>query len=288
MNEWALVIFTLAIELSCGMALTATLFDARVRQSGGAVMRPVGLTIFPLTAFGLMVSLLHLGHPLSAWRSLLNLGSSRLSLEVLLTALFAFATLVYSYSWWKDNKKYRLHFGVATSVLGLAAVVSSATIYLVPAQPGWNSGWVPVSFLGTTLLLGGFATLSLVNLKDRPSQARAFLAMGIAGSLALVFSAIWMLACLSRVPHNDFDCARLQDALHLLLTSQYSVGLGAYLILTGILPTSFAFRLWPGKRDSDEFSREPFVPPAVFIAVAFGAIIGRTLMYLLGTSLPPF
>jgi anaerobic dimethyl sulfoxide reductase subunit C (anchor subunit) len=288
MNEWALVIFTLAIELSCGMALTATFFDAKARQSDGAVMRPVGLTIFPLAAFGLMTSLFHLGHPLSAWKTLLNLGSSRLSLEVLLTVLFALAALVYSYSWWKDNKKYRLHFGVATSVLGLAAVVSSATIYLVPTQPAWNSGWVPVSFLGTALLLGGFASLSLVNLKDHPSQARAFLATGIAGSLALVFSTIWMLASLSRVPNNDFDYARLQGALHLLLTSQYSVGLGAYLILTGILPTSFAFRLWPGRKGSDEVSRMPFVPPVVVIAVAFGAIIGRTLMYLLGTSLPPF
>jgi anaerobic dimethyl sulfoxide reductase subunit C (anchor subunit) len=287
MSEWSLVIFTVAIQLSFGLALTTTWFDGKVRPSHGAVMRPVGVAIFPLAALGLMASLLHLGHPLSAWKSFLNLGSSRLSLEVLLTGLFALAAAVHSYSWWKEKSKHRFLMGVTVSTLGLAAVVSSATIYLVPTQPAWNSGWVPLSFLGTALLLGGFASVTLVDLKGPSGLVRAFLTTGIVGSVALFISAVWMLTSLSQVPNDDFASARLHSALQFLLTSPNPFWFGAYLLLTGILPTGFTFWLWPGSNDSAEFSRTSFLPRVVFIAVAFGAIIGRTLMYLLVTALPP-
>jgi anaerobic dimethyl sulfoxide reductase subunit C (anchor subunit) len=287
MREWSLVIFTIAIQLSWGLALTATWFDGKVRPSHGPVMRPVGLAIFPLAALGFIASLLHLGHPLSAWKSFLNLGSSRLSLEVLLTSLFALAAAVHSYSWWKGKTKHRFLMGVTVSVLGLTAVISSATIYLVPTQPAWNSGWVPLSFLGTALVLGGFASVTLVDLKGPSGFVRAFLTTGIVGSVALFISAVWMLTSLSQVTNDDFASARLHGALQFLLTSPNPFWFGAYLLLTGILPTGFAFWLWPGRNDSAEFSRTSFLPGIVFIAVAFGAIIGRTLMYLLVTAVPP-
>ena len=80
----------------------------------------------------------------------------------------------------------------------------------------WNLGWLPLSFLGTTLLLGGFASATLVRLEDNPRLLRAYLAAGGAGSLVVVFSAMWLLASLSRGANNAFVSARLEHAFHLL------------------------------------------------------------------------
>ncbi|MBZ5496346.1 MAG: dimethyl sulfoxide reductase anchor subunit [Acidobacteriia bacterium] len=285
MTEWPLVVFTIAIQLAGGLVLAATLFDRTAPQSD-AVMRPLGMAIFPLAMLGLLASLLHLGRPLAAWKSLLNLGSSRLSLEVLLTLLFVLGALIYSHAWWAHKAEHRFALGIVTSLLALAAVASSSVIYLFPTQPAWNSGWVPVSFLGTALLLGGCAASVLVNPQGPRSLLRCFLAGGITGSLLLFLSAMWMIANLSRTSLDDFGSARLQGALH-LVTSRYPLWLGLHLLLAGVVPIAFASLLWNG-RNYAESSGSSWIRVLFFLAAFLGAVIGRRLMYLLGVSLPQF
>jgi len=285
MSEWPLVVFTLAIQLSGGLALASTLSDWTA-PSSHAVIRPLGLAVFPLAALGLVASLFHLGRPLSAWRSLLNLGSSRLSLEVVLTLLFVLATLIYSHSWWARTAEHRFAIGVVTSVLALAAVGSSSAVYLVPTQPAWNSGWVPVSFLGTALLLGGCAAAALVDWRGPSLLLRCYLAGGIAGSLMLLVSAIWMIANLSRHSLDGFSSGRLQAGMH-LLTSRYPIWLGLHLFFAGVVPIAFAALLWPD-RSTVASSGGSWLRLLTLLAVFLGAVIGRRLMYLLGASFPQF
>jgi hypothetical protein len=70
-----------------------------------------------------------------------------------------------------------------------------------------------------------------------------------------------------------------------LITSTYSVWFGSYLLLAILLPFAFAFRLWPGK---DSAAAVISLRAVVFAALLCGAIIGRLLMYAVGTTLPPF
>ncbi|MBP1595962.1 MAG: reductase anchor subunit [Acidobacteria bacterium] len=278
MSEWPLAVFTLAIQLSCGLALAATLSD----WSGGhsdVGMRPLGIAIFPLAAVGMLASLLHLGRPLSAWKSLYNLGTSRLSLEVLLTLLFVLAALMYSHSWWAHRPDHRVATGVATSLLALAAVASSTTVYLIPTQPAWNAGWVPASFFGTALLLGGTASAAFVGLRGPRDLLGCFLAGTVAGGLMLLASTVWMLAALSRVPLDDFAAARMQEALH-LLTSQHAVALGLHLLLATVIPIAFAALIWSGRSAPGP---PPWLRLLVFLAISLGAFIGRNLMYFVVT-----
>jgi anaerobic dimethyl sulfoxide reductase subunit C (anchor subunit) len=186
MREWPLVIFTVAIQSACGLTLAATLFEAKTRHDA-ALMRPLALAIFPLAALGVLASAAHLGRPLAAWRAVLNLGRSPLSLEAVLTAVFVVLALAYSGFWWSGRSDGRLALGVAASLAGLAAVVSSALVYTVPAQPAWNSGWVPASFLGTALLLGGLAP-AVFAAPVPPGGLR------IAGSTLLIIAAVWIFA----------------------------------------------------------------------------------------------
>ncbi len=278
MSEWPLVAFTLAIQLSCGLALAATISDwAGNRQ--GAGMRLIGMAVFPLAAAGLLVSLLHLGRPLEAWKSLYNLGASRLSLEVLLTLLFVLAALIYSQAWWAQRTDHRIAIGLATSLLALAAVASSSAIYLMPTQQAWNAGWVPLSFFGTALLLGGAAAAAFGGPQGPRSLLGCYLGAAVAGSLMLTVSAVWMIAALSRSPLNDFAAARLQEALQ-LITVQHPVALGLHLLLATVVPVAFAALLWFGGTGP---AASPTLRLLVFLSVTVGTAIGRALMYAAGT-----
>lgn len=278
MSEWPLIVFTLAIQFAGGLALAATLCDRQGQPDH--FMRPLGISIFPIALFGLLASLWHLGRPFSAWRSLFNLDSSRLSLEVLLTLLFVTAALAYSYAWWAQKTEYRFVLGVVTSLLALGAIASSAAIYLIPAQPVWNSAWVPLSFLGTALLLAGSASAAWLYRQGLMRLPGSLRAGTILGSLLLIVAAVWMVVILSRGSADEFAAGQLQSALF-LLTARYPVWMALHLLLAGILPLAFAVLLWSGKHT-------PWTHAFVFLAGLAGAAIGRRLMYLIVASLPQF
>ncbi len=245
MKEWPLVVFTLSIQLACGLALAATVFNADP-------MRPLAMATFPLVALGVAFSIAHLGRPLGFWRAFRSIRQSPLSLEIAVTAVFAVLALAYSVFWATGRVEGRLLMGAITSGVGVAAVIASALVYMVPAQPAWNSGWVPISFVGTAVLLGGIT--SAVFVADA-GVSPLFRTETVVGGLLLLIAAVWMLVKLPRPWH-------WKD----------SVWLGCYLALVSILPAAAAFGSHPA--------------PSVLAAVRLGAVIGRGLMYSL--SREPF
>lgn len=283
MSEWPLIVFTLTLQFACGLALAATLWD-RNAADASEIMRPLALSILPLALLGLLASLFHLGRPISAWKSLLNLGSSRLSLEVLFTLLFVTSAFVYAQAWWNNLAEHRLAIGVVTSSFALAAVASSAAIYLIPSQPAWNSGWVPVSFFGTALLLGGAASATFLDLGAARRLDGSFLSGVVLGSLMLIVAAVWMIVALSQGSADGFAAVQLQDAYH-ALTSRYAVWFGLHLVLAGILPILLVALLWLRRDHAGAHSGLRMV---LFLSIVSGVIIGRRLMYLLVTSQPKF
>jgi anaerobic dimethyl sulfoxide reductase subunit C (anchor subunit) len=282
MKEWPLILFTLATQLSCGLALAAAVFEWRSSAVDVEPMRPLAIAIFPVAALGILFSMAHLGRPRLSWRAVLNLGQSRLSAEVVLTTVFALLALAYSGFWWLGKTEGRLVLGAALSAVGIAAVLAAAAVYMVPTRPVWNSGWVPLSFLGTTLLLGALAPALLLSWKANTGLLRVFLGAAAAGSLLLFIAACWMVANLSRRADDPFTAMRLA-ALFRSLTSKNSLWLGCHLVFAILLPAAVAFRLWP--RESVETTA---FAPMVLALVIFGTAIGRALMFWLGASYEPF
>jgi anaerobic dimethyl sulfoxide reductase subunit C (anchor subunit) len=276
MNEWPLVVFTVLLEFACGSAMAATLVDCMVRRPDLVPMRPVGISVFPVAALALLASLFHLGRPLAAWRALANLGNSRLSLEILLCALFTLVALVYSFLWWTERSRGRPAAGIALCLLGAAAAIASATVYLIPAQPAWNSGWVPCSLVGTALLFGGLIPL-LLAAKTEGLQQKIFQAAVIMGGLALLSSAVWMLVRLSQMPADEFIAARLQEGLH-RLASQHGLWLGLHIALGCVLPLVVGIRLWLG---GSAHKYGPLSRLLIFLMILAGITIGRVLMFAL-------
>jgi DMSO reductase anchor subunit len=185
---------------------------------------------------------------------------------VVLTAGFAILSLVYSGLWWTGKTDGRLLLGAAAGAAGIAAVIAAAAVYAIPASPAWNSGWVPASFLGTALLLGGFAPAVLIPWRGNPALLRIFLGASVAGSLLLLVAVFWTLANVSRS-----------------LKAGSVVWLGCHVALASVLPIAVAFRLWPDAGAAVM----PFAR-LVLAAVLCGAAIGRAVMYWLGTRYEPF
>ena len=263
MKEWPLILFTLATQLACGLTLAAAVFDANASPAEKGLMRPLAMAIFPLVASGILLSMAHLGRPLMAWRAVVNLERSRLSREVILTAVFGLVALAYSGFWWMGRTDGRLALGAAACAAGVASVMAAAAVYKVPTRPVWNSGWVPASFLGTAVLLAGLAPALLIPWRGNAGWLRLFLGAGVAGSSLLLVAALWMAAKSSM--------------------SKKSFWLGCHIAFASVLPVALVFRFWPAERVQIAL----FAWPALAVVV-FGAAIGRALMYSSGTRRSSF
>ncbi len=264
-EDWPLAVFTVAVQVACGLALAATVVDFRSTPAEMAVFRPLAVAIFPVLAAGTLCSLLHVGRPLHAWRALANLRQSRLSMEVLLAVSFAFLALVYGACWWVDQTQARPALGVVASAVGLAAVVAGARVHMVPSQPIWNLGWLLASFAGTTTMLGGLAVVLFIPGQFGPRPV--FLAAGVAGSVVLLISAIWISQALSRVVAAP------------LRTSRYLLWLVPHLALSGVFPIVLAFFL--------PLAAAP-VRWTAFASILLGALAGRMLVYAVRDAIPQF
>jgi formate dehydrogenase iron-sulfur subunit len=159
--HWSLVWMTSLIQLSAG-----TLVVALLSHHDG----PIALTlIFALTAFTLNISVLHLGRPAYAWRALKMWRRSWLSREVLLFGLFFSALVTLTAATWIDALHLvhivpiaLLALKVLAPSFGVAGILASAYIYLVPARPAWNTPHTPIDFLLSSAMLGSAAVPLLI------------------------------------------------------------------------------------------------------------------------------
>jgi Fe-S-cluster-containing dehydrogenase component/DMSO reductase anchor subunit len=114
-SEWPLVLFTL---------LAAFLFAA---VSAALLSPPLfdPMTILALAVGGMIVSTIHLGKPLKAWRALLNVRSSWLSREIVADSLFLGASCLFLLVW------PTMLWGIFSVFLGLVTLVSMDMVYAI-------------------------------------------------------------------------------------------------------------------------------------------------------------
>lgn len=257
MKEWPLIAFTLAMQIACGLAMASTVCDLVCGPPDAASMRLLAVSILPLVAVGVAFSMAHLGRPWASWRMLAGVGRSRLSIEILLTGVFALLSLAYSGMWWLAMSEWRVVLGAATSLAGIAAVLAGARIYTVPMQPVWNSGWVSVSFVGASALMGGLLPIAAIPWNRSAGAPRLFLGAVAGGALLLLIAAFWMTA---RLPKP--------------LPADTWWWLGCHVLLAAVVPMAAVVRMWPG--------RDGYFAPIgglLFLTVLVGVAAGRGLLY---------
>jgi DMSO reductase anchor subunit len=149
----SLVFMTVLIQAVAGSLVT-------LLATGAANAFTLALLLLG-SAATLNISIFHLGRPAYAWRALKMWRRSWLSREVLLFGLFfvmlAAVTIAASLRTLGVLPIPDLALRLASwaaAAFGVAGVIASAFIYLVPARPAWNLIHTPLDFLFSAAVIG--------------------------------------------------------------------------------------------------------------------------------------
>ena len=163
-NEWALIIFTVVMQMAVGsfIILGGVHFFATRRngvEEADKMSDRALLAIGPAVVFGLLVTLIHLGNPINAPRAIANIGTSWLSREILFSLLFCAGGAVFAFLQWRKLSTPQVRNGLALIVaaLGVCLVVSMSMVYHLFSVPAWDLLATPATFFITTFLLGSLA-----------------------------------------------------------------------------------------------------------------------------------
>ncbi len=163
-NEWALVIFTVVMQMAIGsfVILGGVHFFAARRNGideADKLSDRALLAIGPAVVFGLIVTFFHLGNPLNAPRAITHFATSWLSREIILALVFCIGGAVFALMQWRKVSSPAVRNAVALVVvaIGLVLVWVMSMIYRVPTVPAWDTFATTATFFITTFLLGGLA-----------------------------------------------------------------------------------------------------------------------------------
>jgi anaerobic dimethyl sulfoxide reductase subunit C len=167
-NEWPLVFFTLLSQISTGILFAGLIVFVFTRSHLGAgtieLKRLVITTAFIIAGIALVLSFLHLARPKHAVFALQNIGTSHLSLEILMVSVFVFLLMA---AWSSERFNFPPtdffnYLFLAALFSGLLVIWSMAKLYIVPTIPAWNTPLTFVRFYNSGLLLGTGAVLLMV------------------------------------------------------------------------------------------------------------------------------
>lgn len=295
-QEWALIIFTILAQMAVGSFLVLGVIHTYARRKAGdeaadRLSDRALLAIGPVLILAMIASLFHLGSPIAAYRAVVNLGSSWLSREIFFGILFVVAGGIFALMQWRKIGSFGLRTVVAwiAALIGLVFIASMVMVYMIPAQPAWNTWLTPISFFITTALLGLFTigasfVFNYNYIRERdPECAEEQCALlhsslrGIAVA-SIVFLGIQLVAIpIYLVSLVNMGPAAVETAR--MLTEDYMVLLILQLSLLFLGAGIFALFLYRYATDTGREQLIGRLAYGAFLFVLVGAVIGRYLFY---------
>lgn len=248
-HEWSLVLFTVLVQMAAGAMLLAPVValacQAGASGSGNAVdsspcprarriSRGVALVAAPVMVASLLISLLHLGSPLNAPKTLLHLGSSWLSREILFTGLLALCAVLLAVAEGRGRGASPV-LRVAGALAAAACLLSMTNVYMLRTVPAWNGPLTPLAFVAAALLLGaGVVAVAALWPQSDATEGEAprpgVTAPALAALVTLAALAVHALALLAAMPGRVVPGGMGLATAHLAL-----LALGAGVLLAAAL-----------------------------------------------------
>lgn len=279
LKDWPLIVFTVLGQAVVGSFIflfgLLAIYARHLDQFGSAWLYPrlfrPALSLLLLMGLSLLISLLHLGHPSSAYLAVVNLKTSWLSREILAACLFFTGLLLLTVS---------IFFGWPAAILllisflevlvGLALIFIMSKIYRLPAVPAWNSFRTTLSFYLTALLAGaGFLPLTGLAIfeawPDSRLQLTVILQITLFISLIylMVFDQVAALFSLkNRIEPEKFSGLKKLSRLRFLL------------LILAFLAGFYIF--WPG---GSAWLQGYFWPVLILALVIIEELIGRAIFF---------
>lgn len=223
--HWPLVWLTLFTQWAAGTSAAVTL-----AQLTGHEARAGALVAALVGAVALVASLGHLGRPGLAWKALRNVRRSWLSREALMFALYGPLAALHALASMLGTGAAAV--GVLATLVGIAGVVSSAALYVVPGRPAWHTRLTFPTFLLVAVGAG----------------AATAVGAGALPAVALVVTAVAVLAQLGVWAANLFrlqrDGRREARGTLVLLRVRFA-RLAQLRVLAGVAAVGTALAGWP-------------------------------------------
>lgn len=203
-SHTSLIGFTLAAQAAVGVLAACLGFDAAISGETATTVLKRGLFCTALLLIIANISAtLHLGNKFRAPFALINLKTSWLSREVVLTAMLTGGVfLVSAVSLIREIPHNLLMMLFAGFIaLGLILVYCMSRLYMIPTMLGWNHAMTLLEFFSTMLLLGVLFYLSMIHFMERPSP------VSLQRVLPMAEGAVILLAAL-KVVLIPYDMAR--------------------------------------------------------------------------------
>ena len=301
-HDWALVIYTILVQMAVGSFIVLGLMHYLARAKSGQeqadkLSNRALLAIGPVLVLGTIASLLHLGSPLDSFRAISNLGSSWLSREIAFTVAFIIVGAVFAFMQWRkiSTSNIRNLVALVAVVLGLGLVYSMTRIYMQRTTPSWDTIATPISFFTTTFLLGvlaigaaffaNYAYLESKKSDDAGTQKELLRAsLQVIAVMAVVLVGIHLVVTPLTIAYlaNSDAVAAVESANTMI--EDYGILLALRLVLA-FLGAGIAGAFMYGSTTSP--GRERFagmLAASAFILVLVAEIMGRFLFYITKTT----
>lgn len=263
MGELPLVLFTVLSQMAAGAFITLYILDVKGKQFSLETGKLSTIVIFITTVVSILLSSFHLGHPLGAAKMFTNIGSSWLSREAVLFAVFLILLAGYYTQWKPDKASTRTQLGGINVVIAFLAITASGMIYVLPARPAWNN-FAPVLFFWLTAALSGPLFIGTLFAIKGEKILNLLLPTAIVIGIGLTSFLIYTSLLVS-------STGLVQATGINMLNSSLFWG---KLLLNWLVPLIIilASVLWKKKLDTK-------LVTVVFLMVLVGEIIGRALFY---------
>lgn len=159
--EIPLVVFTVfsqwAVGITIAIALIEWLKPGFMQSIGKKTLKTPIYLALGISVIAALSSMLHLNNPFKSYTSLLGTGHSWLSREIITVIIFNLCLVVLAYVWWSNAERanYRKTMVTITAFMGIALIISSATVYFsIQLHPAWNNWTTFANFLLSGFLLG--------------------------------------------------------------------------------------------------------------------------------------
>lgn len=263
MGEWPLILFTVLSQLAVGAACTLWLLETLGKPLKAEKVKPLVGSLVAVLGGGLLISLLHLGHPLLAFRAITNLGSSWLSREVVLFSITLVMLVLYYLKVSDADPNGRKGVGGLASLVALLALIASALVYTLPARTAWGNLYTTFFFITTAAILGPmYVSFFLSRKGDSPFNPAPWV-----GTTALI-SGIGFMLYLSMLLKGTPES--YQTALNLLGSASF----WARALLNWLLPAVILLNAYLKKTKVNQGTLA-----ALFLLVLIGEVLGRELFY---------
>lgn len=273
--EIPLVVFTVLSQWAVGIVIAVALLEwikpKYMRNAGKQTLRTSVYVALGTSIIAALASMFHLNNPFKSYTSLIGVGHSWLSREIVIVILFNICLITFAYLWWKkaDQDNLRKTMGTVTALLGIILVIVQATIYFsIELHPAWNNWTTFANFLLTGFLLGALTVVFFV-LRGKQEENTGVM------KLLSVYLAIVLAALLVTIGSSAIISGGAAESQATAATISFTSVLFWIRILGSLLiPASIVIYMLVGKRTA---AVKYILAATAFVLI--GELSGRAMFY---------